>query len=569
MHDIDRQLQHMLQGEFDQGWTISEKLQQQGMENIELVEDKTPEEMWSRHQFNRGWYLLNQGDYRQGSMCLELGRQLNVYGGSVLKTNAPIYNPDIHDIRGKNIIISLEGGFGDEIIHARFCNSFKALGADQVIIAASPELVSVFSRIDGCDQVITRDQTNLVSHDFWVPGFSAGWIAGHDYSTLPNDPYLVVNLESSTIWKSIITSEKKRVGIRWAGNPKFEHQQFRRFPVEFMFELAKYDNVQLYSLQRDANIEVLPDNIIDLQHLMLSWEDTLAAIDNLDLVITSCTSIAHAAAAMGKETWVLVPILPYHVWAKGAPETTTTPYYQTVKLYRQSEYQNWNNTFLNLYRDFEEKFNLPPQEHTMQLLPMKKINIGSGFTKLPGFINVDNSEICEPDQLVDLEQVPWPWQDNEFSHLVAKDVLEHLGNTPREFINILKEMYRISNNGAVWEIQVPHWRSDHAFDDPTHQRSLSPESFILFDRKEMYSRRKQNMSCSPLAFEHNIDIEVCDVKYNYTSLFKEKLRNKEISENDFKVMFNTMNNVAESTIMLLQVHKPGRYTVEDIKNLNK
>jgi len=72
-----------------------------------------------------------------------------------------------------------------------------------------------------------------------------------------------------------------------------------------------------------------------------------------------------------------------------------------------------------------------------------------------------------------------------------------------------------------------------------------------------------------LAFEHNIDIEVCDVKYNYTSLFKEKLRNKEISENDFKVMFNTMNNVAESTIMLLQVHKPGRYTVEDIKNLNK
>ena len=123
MHDIDRQLQHMLQGEFDQGWTISEKLQQQGMENIELVEDKTPEEMWSRHQFNRGWYLLNQGDYRQGSMCLELGRQLNVYGGSVLKTNAPIYNPDIHDIRGKNIIISLEGGFGDEIIHARFWSS--------------------------------------------------------------------------------------------------------------------------------------------------------------------------------------------------------------------------------------------------------------------------------------------------------------------------------------------------------------------------------------------------------------------------------------------------------------
>jgi hypothetical protein len=569
MHPIDQQLHHMLRGEFAQGWEISQDLEQAGAQAIPVAEDKTTEEMWMRHTFNRGWFLLQQGRYQEGSVCLEAGRHLNVYGGGVLKTNAPIFNPEKHDIRDKTVIISLEGGFGDEIIHARFAQSFKHMGAKSVILAAAPEVHSIFSRIPGVDQVITRDQTNLVVHDYWVPGFSAGWVCGHTHDDLPRTPYLSALPSSHEIWQSIIRSDKKKVGIRWAGNPKFEHQQFRRFPVDFMLELAKYPEMQIYSLQRDTNIEQLPENIIDLQHLLISWEDTLAAISNLDLVVTSCTSIAHASAAMGKETWVMVPILPYHIWAHGAPYSNVSPYYGSATLYRQPEFEKWNGAFQQLYKDLEAKWDLAPIVHPNLDLTPKKLNLGCGFMHMEGFLNVDSSQLVDADEVVDLEVTPWPWKNNEFSHVVAKDILEHLGDTPTHFIKILQELYRVSNNGAVWEVQVPHARCDHAFDDVTHKRQLSPESFRLFDRKEMYDRRKRSMSCSPLAFEHGMDIEVCDVKYEWTSLVREKLRNNEIDANEFSIMFNTLNNIAESTQLLIQVHKPGRYSTDEFKALGK
>lgn len=359
MHDIDFQLQHMLQGEFSKGWEISERLQKLGPGNLHPVEGKTQEELWLRHNFNRGWFLLQQGKYSEGCQLLESGRHLNVYGGGHLQTSAPIFNPSTNKIAGKSIIISLEGGYGDEIIHARFASSFKKLGAARVYLAASPELVSVLSSVPGVDGVILRNQAHTVPHDYWIPGFSAGWIAGHEYSDLPNDQYLFANPKSIEIWKAIINSDKPKVGIRWAGNPKFEHQQFRRFPNEFITQLSQYEGLQLYSFQRDDNIENLPENVVDLQHLLISWDDTLAALGNMDLVITSCTSIAHAAAALGKPTWVVTPILPYHTWTHNAPYSDTSPFYKTVRLFRQQKPNLWNETFQGLYRAVEQRFNLP------------------------------------------------------------------------------------------------------------------------------------------------------------------------------------------------------------------
>lgn len=359
MHDIDFQLQYMLQGDFKKGWEISEHLQVLGLGNLPPVEGKTQEELWLRHNFNRGWFLLQQGRYSEGCQLLESGRHLNVYGGGILQTSAPIFNPTKDSIKNKSIIISLEGGYGDEIIHARFAASYKALGASKVYLAAAPELVSILSSVPGVDGVILRNQSHTVPHDYWIPGFSAGWVAGHDYTNIPNEQYLFANPKSVEMWKAIINSDKPKIGIRWSGNPKFEHQQFRRFPNEFITQLSEYKDVQLYSFQRDDNLENLPDHVVDLQHLLISWDDTLAALSNMDLVITSCTSIAHAAAALGKPTWVVVPILPYHTWTHNAPYADISPFYKSVKLFRQQKPNLWNETFQGLYRAFEQKFNLP------------------------------------------------------------------------------------------------------------------------------------------------------------------------------------------------------------------
>ena len=155
MHPIDRELQCMLRGQFLDGWRISEQLEAIGENNITDPSGQKNPEMWLRHNFNRGWFLLQQGKYLEGNQLLESGRFLNVYGSGRLKTNKPIW--DQADLTGKTIILSLEGGFGDEIIHVRFAQSLAKKNA-RVIVAADPKLHSLFSRISGVDQVIQRDQ---------------------------------------------------------------------------------------------------------------------------------------------------------------------------------------------------------------------------------------------------------------------------------------------------------------------------------------------------------------------------------------------------------------------------
>jgi hypothetical protein len=95
----------------------------------------------------------------------------------------------------------------------------------------------------------------------------------------------------------VAKSGKLRIGLRWQGNPEFEHQQHRLFPAQYMFNAVKGLDVEYVSLQRDEGSEHKPAWVKDvpLQH----WEDTRQAIASCDLVVTSCTSVAHMAAAMG------------------------------------------------------------------------------------------------------------------------------------------------------------------------------------------------------------------------------------------------------------------------------
>ena len=86
----------------------------------------------------------------------------------------------------------------------RFATSFKNQGAKAVYIAAAPELVSVFERIEGVDKVILRNQASTVPHDYWVPGFSAGWVAGHDFDNFPSKPYLTPRHDSVEVWQAQI-----------------------------------------------------------------------------------------------------------------------------------------------------------------------------------------------------------------------------------------------------------------------------------------------------------------------------------------------------------------------------
>jgi len=341
MHLIDQQLNLMIRGRFEEAWKIAEQL--------EVLDPKDP-----RSKFNRGWFLINQKKLQEGFQCLEYGRALNVYGSPKINTTKPIW--DQSDLKGKTVIINLEAGYGDNIISVRFATEVWKRGG-KCILCCDRTLHSLFSRIVGVERCITLNEVSSTYHDFWIPGFSCSWLFGHSFDDLPNKPYISALNESVEVWKNILqdAGDKPKIGIRWSGNPKFEHQQFRLFPPENLIDLHKdFDHIQFYSLQRDNDTRELSEEITDLKNLIISWEDTVACIENLDLVITSCTSIAHIASAMGKPTWVVVPLLPYHVWACGDKHS---PWYQdTTTIYRQKTFGRWNEPFDAIKKDLMALF---------------------------------------------------------------------------------------------------------------------------------------------------------------------------------------------------------------------
>lgn len=570
MHPIDKILELQLEGKNEEARKISDDLENLGPDKIFDTQGNLGNpDTWIRHRFNRGWFKLQEGNYQEGSQLLESGRFIKVYGNGPLKTDKPMYNPQIHDIKNKGIIISLEGGYGDEIIHAKFASSYKKLGASKVYLAADPSLHGLFKRIEGVDEVIQRNQAHLVEHDFWIPGFSSGWVAGHTFEDLPNQPFLIPNYDSVSIWKEIIKSDlnQVKVGIRWAGNPKFEHQQFRKFPEKFLTNLSQYPQLKVFSLQRDQNLVTLPSNIVDLQHFLISWEDTAAAIMNLDLIITSCTSIAHLAAGLGKETWVMVPILPYHTWAYNSPDSETSPFYNCARLFRQKEPKKWNNTFQKMYRELEKKFHLPYLEMPNEDREYKKLNLGCGSNKIKNFVNVDINSKVMPDKVIDLNQFPWPFEDKEFDHILAKDIIEYLGdkNSSDSFRKIIEEMYRISENGAVWEVQMPHWRCDLSTEDLAVKNLITLSQFKFFNKKDVFEKLKINGNKINFAMENEVDIEILDIKFDLMPQWKERTDKKEISDDELTYALNTFNNVAHNYRLLIQVHKPSRYTTQELE----
>ena len=254
--------------------------------------------------------------------------------------------------------------------------------------------------------------------------------------------------------------------------------------------------------------------------------------------------------------------MPYHTWANGAPTSSSSPYYGSVTLYRQEKAKEWNSTFQRLYQDLEKTFNLKHIDLPNSDIKELKLNLGCGIKKLDGFVNVDSDDTISPDIVVDLETFPWPWQDNTVNHIVAKDILEHLGNTSKDFIRVIQEMYRISTNNAMWEVQIPHHRADIALDDPTHVRLITPTTFKLFDQKRAMALIENGQSESRLSLQYRVDIEVCEVQYQWSRHWLDKLNKKEITEDQLWEALATYNNVAMSTILLIQTHKPARSTIK-------
>jgi hypothetical protein len=341
---FDQQLNFMIRGQFDQGYKICQMIDN----NI-----SSEHQDYKALQFNKAWFCLREGKLKEGYQLLDYGRFINVYGNPPLNTNKPLWKQE--NLKDKKVILNLEGGFGDQILTVRFAKDIvKREG--ECIVCCHQDLKPLLQRVKGVQKCITEKDISETNHDYWIPSFSCPWLFDHTWNSLYSGPYITTASKYNSIWKNKLKSKKIKIGIRWAGLPYFEHQQFRLFPPQRLINLSKYSKLQIYSLQRDNNLVELPKNITDLRNDLTTWNDTAAVINNLDLIITSCTSIAHLASAMGKPTWIIIPILPYHVWTYGDKHS---PWYgETTELYRQTKFGHWEDVFDKIEKDLIEKFKL-------------------------------------------------------------------------------------------------------------------------------------------------------------------------------------------------------------------
>lgn len=254
---------------------------------------------------------------------------------------------------GKRILFFGEQGFGDAIQFARYI-PLIAERCGRVVVPCKPAMKRLMQSLPGdpeiCDDVISRD-----AFDLYVPAMSAMRLLGADERSLPNQvPYLVAEDSDLSRLRPLIEARQGlRVGIAWTGSPTNANDWKRSIPPNLFAPLAQIPDVAMFSLQklRDDTPETFraaPGDVMDLSDEFSDFADTAAAIQCLDLVITADTSVAHLAGALGKPLWVILPKVPDWRWMT---ERGDSPWYPTMRLYRQREFGDWPEVMARVAAD--------------------------------------------------------------------------------------------------------------------------------------------------------------------------------------------------------------------------
>lgn len=182
-----------------------------------------------------------------------------------------------------------------------------------------------------------------------------------------------------------------------------------------------------------------------------------------------------------------------------------------------------------------------------------KLNLGCGEKRIPGFLNVD--KYGTPEFQWDLEQFPWPWEDNSVDEIQMIHVLEHLGQQTDQFLTIMKELYRVCCNGAKIEIKVPHPRHDDFLNDPTHVRPITMEILDMFSQKSNRQWIEMGASNSLLGMYNGVDFEIADGSLNLDPIWLEKMKREGLSGDQVIAFSKSQNNVIKEIHVILKVIK--------------
>ena len=169
-------------------------------------------------------------------------------------------------------------------------------------------------------------------------------------------PYIFANPKKTTQWQAEIAPHPGlHVGLVWAGGALHKGNRLRSCSLSTFSSLAECEDVTFFSLQKGEPVQEMKNTptgmtLVNCSELIQDFQDTAALIANLDLDVTVDTSVAHLAGAMGKPVWVLIPFNPDWRWMLNRDDS---PWYPTMRLYRQSRLGTWADCIERMRQDLK------------------------------------------------------------------------------------------------------------------------------------------------------------------------------------------------------------------------
>jgi hypothetical protein len=263
-------------------------------------------------------------------------------------------------VSGKSVLVAHEGGFGDLVMHARYLKALRSEGAHTIYVETPQAARGIFTSEPWIVEL--ADVRSVLSHvDSVTWNFDL-------YARYQETPFLsnpAWNIELFPHQRSLPTSaqalldsgrDKLRIGLLSASSSSVRHEPFRSVPLDALTPLVdafRDTNVQFYSLNKGAGNAVEPQGwlehgIVDMSREIRSFADTAAIISQLDLIISIDTGPAHLAAALNRPVWLLLSAACDCRWYDSQH---CTPWYDTMRLYRQDILGDWTQAIQNIIAD--------------------------------------------------------------------------------------------------------------------------------------------------------------------------------------------------------------------------
>jgi tetratricopeptide (TPR) repeat protein len=289
---------------------------------------------------NRAHCLLLMGDLTRGFTEYEARwRRKDII---VPKFVQPVW--DGSERRRATILLHAEQGFGDTIQFIRYA-PLVAERVGRVLVECDPALCRLVASVSGVDGAIARGEA-LPDFDVHAPLLSLPRIFGTTLETIPSAvPYITRPASGFTI--PSLAQNFLRIGMVWSGRPEHGNNRNRSCPLAQFLRLQDSPEVVLFSLQKGPQVKDLAQlngelKVEDLSEKLTDLADTAFILHQLDLIITVDTSVAHLAGALGRPVWVLLSYAADWRWLR---EREDSPWYPTMRLFRQPKPGDWDSVF--------------------------------------------------------------------------------------------------------------------------------------------------------------------------------------------------------------------------------